>query len=322
MIQVLIPTYNRSKCIELLLRDCINLYQGELFKFVLLDSSTNDDTKALAENSEKIEYRRFEPSVKVDDKVIGAILKCTDDYYWLLGDGNLVDFNSIEHLIEKLPDFDVLEIDSINSKRNTKLLQEDFETHDDLVDFIRTRYSHLTYWGSSIVKTEAAKEIFKSGIMNKYREDTLSWWSAALVCEMISSAIELKMKPRIYTIYTKYFNSNPEKKDRSWAKGENYFLTTFRVFDKDVYMLPKYFDEVKNDIICIFRNDVLVTKSYLINLKIQNVIKLKYIMKYKNDIQHVRGYFLFIFALACIPKSFLEVAYKIRMMFNTKHANM
>lgn len=309
MIQVIIPTYNRPKCIELLLRDCINIYQGELFKFVLLDSSSNDDTKALAENSEKIEYRRFEPSVKVDDKVIGAILKCTDDYYWLLGDGNLVDFNSIEHLIEKLPDFDVLEIDSINSKRNTELLQEDFETHDDLVDFIRTRYSHLTYWGATIIKTDTANNMFKSGTMDKYREDTLSWWSATLVCEMISAALEKGRKPNIHTLFTKHFYRNPEKKDRSWAKGENYFLTTFKVFDKDVYMLPKYFDEVKNDIIRNFRDDVLVTKRYLIGLKRRGVIKLKYVLKYKNDIQHVRGYYSFIFVLACIPSFCINAAY-------------
>lgn len=309
MIQVLIPTYNRSKCIELLLRDCINLYQGELFKFVLLDSSTNDDTKALAENSEKIEYRRFEPSVKVDDKVIGAILKCTDDYYWLLGDGNLVDFNSIEHLIKKLPDFDVLEIDSINSKRNKKLLQEDFETHDDLVDFIRTRYSHLTYWGASIIKTDTAKNMFKLGTMDKYREDALSWWSATLVCEMISAALEKGREPHIYTLFTEYFYGNPGKKEQSWAKGENYFLTTFKVFDKDVYMLPKYFDDVKNDIIRIFRDDVLVTRRYLICLKRLGVIKLKYVLKYKNDIQHVRGYYSFIFSIACIPSFFINAAY-------------
>ena len=314
MIQVIIPTYNRPKCIELLLRDCINIYQGELFKFVLLDSSTNDDTKALAENSEKIEYRRFEPSVKVDDKVIGAILKCTDDYYWLLGDGNLVDFNSVEHLIEKLTDFDVLEIDSINSKRNTILLQEDFETHDDLVDFIRTRYSHLTYWGATIIKTDTAKNMFKSGTMDKYREDALSWWSATLVCEMISAALEKGIKPHIYTLFTEHFYGNPGKKEQSWAKGENYFLTTFKVFDKDVYMLPKCFNEVKNDIICIFRDDVLVTKSYLIHLKRRGVIKLKYVLKYKDDIQDIKGYFPFIFVLACIPKPCIEIAYKIHKL--------
>ena len=310
MIQVLIPTYNRSKCIELLLRDCINLYQGELFKFVLLDSSTNDDTKALAENSEIIEYRRFEPSVKVDDKVIGAILKCTDDYYWLLGDGNLVDFNSVEHLIEKLTDFDVLEIDSINSKRNTILLQEDFETHDDLVDFIRTRYSHLTYWGATIIKTDTAKNMFKSGTMDKYREDALSWWSAALVCEMISVALEKGRKPQIYTVFTKYFSGNPEKQERSWAKGENYFLTTFKVFDKDVYMLPKCFDGIKKEIICNFRDDVLATREYLIHLKRRGVIKMRYVLKYKDDIQDVNGYFPFILLLACIPNFCIEIAYQ------------
>ena len=311
MIQVIIPTYNRPKCIELLLRECIDVYQGKLFNFSILDSSTNDDTKALAENSEKIEYRRFEPSVKVDDKVIGTILKCTDDYYWLLGDGNLVDFNSVEYLIEKLPDFDVLEIDSINSKRNTKLLQEDFETHDDLIEFIRTRYSHLTYWGATIIKTDTAKNMFKSGTMDKYREDALSWWSAALVCEMISVALERGRKPQIYTLFTEHLYSNPGKKDRSWAKGENYFLTTFKVFDKDVYMLPKCFDEIKKEIICIFRDDVLATRKYLVHLKRRDVIKLRYVLKYKDDIQDVKGYFPFILILACIPTFCIEVIYKL-----------
>lgn len=321
MIQVIIPTYNRSNCIELLLRNCIDVYQGELFKFVILDSSTNDDTKDLVEISEKIEYKRFEPSVKVDDKVIGAILECSDDYYWLLGDGNLVDFKSVEYLIDKLPDFDVLEIDSVNSKRNKKSLQENCESHNDLLGFIKNRYSHLTYWGSTIVKTEIAKETFKSGLMDKYREDALSWWSATLVCEVISVAHKKRISLRIYTLFTEHFYGNPGKKEQSWAKGENYFLTTFKVFDKDVYMLPKYFDDIKDDIIRIFRDDVLVTRKYLVQLKLRGVIKLKYVLKYKDDIQHVRGYFLFIFVLACIPKLFLEVAYKIRMMFRTNHPN-
>ena len=246
MIQVIIPTYNRPKCIELLLRDCINVYQGNLFKFTILDSSPDNDTAELAKNSSKVEYKRFDPTIPVDDKVIGAIMDCFEDYYWLLGDGNLVDFNLIERIIDDVPVFDILEVSSSNSKRNTKSLHEEYEKNDDCIDFIRNRYSHLTYWGASIVKTETVKEIFESGAMNKYREDTLSWWAAALICEIISSAVANKTKPQIYTIYTKSIYGNPEKREKSWAKGENYFLTTFKVFDKDVYNLPKCFDEVKN----------------------------------------------------------------------------
>ena len=93
MIQVLIPTYNRPKCIELLLRDCISAYQGQLFKFVILDSSTNDETERLANNYSKAEYKRFDSTTEVDNKVIESIMNCFEDYYWLLGDGNLVDFN-------------------------------------------------------------------------------------------------------------------------------------------------------------------------------------------------------------------------------------
>lgn len=310
MIQVIIPTYNRPKCIELLFMDCINTYQGELFEFVILDSSTNKKTEEIVNYYGKAEYRRFDPTMKVDDKVIGALMECSEDYYWLLGDGNLVDFNSLEYIIGKLPDFDVLEVDSTNSKRNTKTLQEDYESHKDLIEFIKERYSHLTYWGSAIVKTKIAQETFRSGTMDKYREDDLSWWSAALICEMISIGFEKRIDLRIYTVFTKYFSGNPEKKERSWAKGENYFLTTFKVFDKDVYMLPKCFDEIKKEIICIFRDDVLATRKYLIHLKRRGVIKMKYVLKYKDDIQNVKGYFPFILLLACIPNFCIEIAYQ------------
>lgn len=311
MIQVLIPTYNRPKCIELLLRECINIYQGELFKFVILDSSPNDDTEILAKNSSRVEYKRFDPDVPVDDKVIGAIIDCCEDYYWLLGDGNLVDFNSFEKSIVNIPEFDILEVVPWNRKRHKNNIQDTIDANNDALVYVRDRYSHLTYWGASIIRTKKAQLLFLSGTMDKYREDALSWWSAALVCEMISNAVENKMNIMIYTIYTTYFAFNPEKKDRSWAKGENYFLTTFRVFDKDVYMLPKYFDEVKKDIIRIFRDDVLVTKRYLIGLKRRGVIKLQYVLKYRDDIKDIEGYFPFIFVLACIPKQCIEIAYTI-----------
>ncbi len=314
MIQVIIPTYNRPKCIELLLRDCINIYQGELFKFVLLDSSTNDDTKALAENSEKIEYKRFDPTVPMDDKVIGAMMDCCEEYYWLLGDGNLVDFNSFEKLIGIISDFDVLEVDSVHSKRNTNSIQESFEINNDLINYIRDRYSHLTYWGASIVRTSSAQELFLSGVMDKYRKDSICWWTPAMICEMIASDMGNEIETKILSIYTKLFYSNPEKKDRSWAKGESYFVTTFRVFDKDVFMLPECFEAVKNDIIRIFRDDVLANRSYLIHLKRRGVIKLKYVLKYKDDIQDIKGYFPFMFVLACIPKPCIEIAYKIHKL--------
>lgn len=310
MIQVIIPTYNRSKCIELLLKECIDVYHGIQFKFVILDSSTNNETENITKNYSKVEYRRFDSTIKVDDKVIGSILECCEDYYWLLGDGNLVDFSSIEYLIGRLPDFDVLEVDSSNSKRNIKTLEEDYESHDDLLEYIKNRYSHLTYWGATIVKTKTTQEIFRSGTMDKYREDDLSWWSAALICEMISISLEKELKPRIYTLFTKAFYNNPEKKEQSWANGENYFLTTFKVFDKDVYMLPQCFNDVKKDIIKIFRDDFLVTKTYLVHLKRRGVIKMRYVLKYKDAIQDVNGYFPFILMLACIPNFCIEIACK------------
>lgn len=311
MIQVIIPTYNRPKCIELLLRDCINVYRGTLFKFTILDSSPNDDTEKLAKKSSRARYKRFDHTIPADDKAIGEIMDCCEEYYWLLGDGNLVDFNSAEKLIGSIPKFDVLEIDSVFSKRNTMSLQEEYETHDALLDFIKTRYSHLTYWGASIVKTELTKSIFKSGKMNRYREDSTSWWSAALIAEMISDDMAKGETTKIFTLFTSCMRGNPQKKDQGWTFGENYYYLTFEIFDKDVYMLPTCFDEIKDEIIRIFRDDTMATKRKLIHLKRRGVIKLEYVLKYKKSIQDVNGYFGFIFVLACMPNFCIEVAYKI-----------
>lgn len=311
MIQVIIPTYNRPKCIEFLLKDCINVYQGFLFKFAILDSSTNNETKDLLKQSCITEYKRFDSSVPVDEKVISTIMECNEEFYWLLGDRNMVNFTEIEKLILTLPEYDILEISQVCSKRNSKNLQEDFEQNDDLINYIKNRYSHLTYWGASIIRTSKAKELFFSGMMDKYREDIISWWTPAMICEIIANYLKKGVKINILSIYTNLIYSNSDKRDKSWTKGESYFVTTFRVFDKDVYMLPKCFDEVKNDIIRIFRDDFLVTKRYLIYLKQRGVIKLRYVLKYKNDIQDIRGYFSFIFMLACIPNFCIAVPLQV-----------
>ena len=118
-------------------------------------------------------------------------------------------------------------------------------------------------------------------------------------------------RTKVGTLYTKAFKGNPGKKDRSWAKGEKYFLTTFEVFNRDVKFLPKMFFSVKKDIIKNFRDDLLVSKRYLVQLKMEGVLSHQYVKKYKKEIQVINGYYLFMLLLSFTPNALLIVLRKI-----------
>lgn len=305
MIQVIIPTYNREVCIQNFITQSIVPYVGKLFNFLILDSSTNDITNKICVkcNSKKLKYRRIDSKVQPDDKVIKAIMNCTDEYYWLLGDGNLVNFNEIERLflLYDFNKFDILEVDSDKSKRRGTNESDNFIIRDDLINYIASNFTYLTYWGSSIIKTKRAKDFFLNGTMNKYRQDSLSWWSSCIICEMISLDFQNNTLTPIVSLYTKYIKGNPGKTDRSWAKGEKYYYTTFEVFNRDVALLPSMFSNVKNEIIKNFRDDELVSKRYLIKLKIRGVLTPKYIIKYKKEINIIKGYYGLMLFIAYVP---------------------
>lgn len=317
MIQVIIPTYNRPLCIQYLIEKSLNQYTGDLFEFLVLDSSTNEETQKLIDRlgyKSNLIYQKIDSAVQPDDKVINAVTACRTEYYWLFGDGNLADFNAIESILKNLAysQYDVVEIENATSKRNLKGGKEGFFREEDLIAYIASNFTHLTYWGATIIKTEKAKYLFKSGRMDKYRQDELSWWCACLICEMIDyQGVE---DTSIGIFYTKDLAGNPGKRDRSWAKGEKYFITTFEVFNRDVDMLPSLFEPVKCKIIKNFRDDCLVRKGYLIQLKLDNVLKPEYVWKYRKDIQAVEGYYLFMLTLSITPDFLLKA---IRGLYKT-----
>lgn len=316
MIQVIIPTYNRASCIRNLIERSIMPYEGVLFSFLILDSSTNADTEKMCTKAgEKcnFEYHRVEPTVQPDDKVIGAIEKCKAEYYWVFGDGNLADFNRLEckFLEINYSCYDIMEIDFIDSKRNPSFENECFIKPTNLLTYVASHFTYLTYWGSSIIRTNRAHVFFQSGKMNKYRQDVLSWWSPCLVCEIIGADMDIGSSTSICSIYTNCLGLNDEKKERSWANGEQYYITTFRVFNRDVALLPSRFNSIKQDIIKTFRSDLLVSKRYLLHLKYNGVLNLQYVRKYKKDIQAVKGDYLFMLALSVVPCAMLNVINRI-----------
>lgn len=316
MIQVIVPTYNRASCMQNLIMQSIMPYKGKIFSFLILDSSIDDNTEKLCAqvvHNNNFVYKRIKDSVQPDDKVIDAIKRCKDDYYWLFGDGNLANFNELETLLLDMnySRYTVLEIDVINSKRNPIYNTACTMVQKNLMEYIPLHFTYLTYWGSSIIRTKQAKELFQCGRMDKYRQDVLSWWSPCLICEIISTDMDIGVQTDICSIYTSFFGLNDAKKERSWAHGEQYYITTFEVFNRDVKLLPSKFDSIKYDIIKSFRDDLLVSKRYLLHLKYSGVLQVRYVKKYKKDIKVVNSDYWFMLFLSVMPCAVLKEFNKI-----------
>lgn len=152
MIEVIIPTYNFPDRMVNVVEGSLKKYNGKEFKITILDSSTNDDTLNLVKpmlSNPIFKYQRIDSSLNSDQKSIQYIKECKEDYYWLLGDGNIVNFNEVEkQLINlKYENYDVVVTDF--ATRHKDLEKDSYKVHEykDGLAFVETDYSYWTYWG-------------------------------------------------------------------------------------------------------------------------------------------------------------------------------
>lgn len=302
-ITVIIPTYNRPECIQYLLDYSLKQYHGHLFCFEVHDSSLNSKTRDLIEafneqpNSFKIKYFLYDSAIRVDIKVVNAIKKVVSDYFYIFGDGTFLDFNLLEKAILEnlLNGFDILDIESVNRigylDQDSSFLPNSIKQEKDYVLFAKKYFSHLTYWGASIVRTKFFSYVFESNLIDKYLVFNLSWWLPCCLLDCMSYQNHKSLSSRLFVSYFSFISANPKKKAHSWTKGENYFVTTFYVLNRNLELLPPDYDGVKKEMVDFFRRDCLVNKNTLIQLRIEKTLQTRLVRKYKEDIDFIPGYF-------------------------------
>lgn len=324
---VIIPTYNHPEMIYDIVYQTIDVYKGELFEFEIHDGSTNDETKNIIESycnlgRKNIKYCRYDSKISLDEKCKIAIEKNPYDYFMLLGDGNLYDFNNLDEQLRK-NDYKKCNVVNLEpfcrtefNKDNGALLNVAIE-YGDPIKYSKY-YSHLTYFGGAIYKTDFIKRAFDREYYKVCREDNISWW--IVVC-IFNRLIELKNENKstlCSMLYVDGLNGNAKKKDHTWADKEKYFIITFKIFNKDLNLLYDEYDDVKKDIVRTFRDDSLATRGYLLVKRINKDINLKLVRKYGKDIQYVEGYYGYMIALSLTPAFLLKVLRKLRKIIKNK----
>lgn len=307
MITVIIPTYNRVNCIKNLFDKCISKYSGFLFCFEIHDSSESDEVKNIChyhKDIRNVKYYRYSSQILVDKKVIEAIKNINTNYFWLLGDGNLVDFNEFEYVLLKnnFSEYNVINIDEIKRKdylnKDKYFIENIIYNYKNPVEYARKYFSRLTYWGASIVKTDYCKNI----LLDNFEIYKNPWWLPYIIFKLIDDNYKKKEVFRIGVVYTRYLYYNLEKKDHWWTNDEKYYIYVFLKFNNIIELLPQTYDKEKDNIIISFRKDRLVSNSYLLHLRSKGVINKFFIKKYKNEIIRVDGFYYKMIFFSYIPR--------------------
>ncbi len=316
VVTVLIPT-NRYLCLRELLEKSIAKYQGEFFRFEIHDSSADDKIETLIESHcgakrDLIRYQRYPSTISVDEKAMLAIQNVTTQFFWLMGDGNLVDFGKMELLLrEEIGKYTVIDIESVNRighmGQDRWCESEKIYSYTDVNVYAAKYFSHLTYWGAQIVKTRYYRQCYENGILDKYRKHGIPWWIACTLFDLLACSVGSGEKVLLGVVYTNSMRSNPQKEDHWWTGTECYYDYTFSKFNRGVALLSDHYSQTtKEKIIWTFRTDALVSHYYLIHLRAVDNLKTEMLQKYKKEIAILPGFYRRIYLYHLMPRGIAQ----------------
>lgn len=309
-ISVIIPTFNRIESIIPII-SYINQYKGELFSFEIHDSSSNLDILNLIKEKNienKIKYYHYKPEIDVDIKTVNAILKCNSEYVWLLGDGLIVDFDTIELNLRDIffESFSIIEVIPRKKKHPIRC-----SVVNDCGLFFKDHFSHITFWGATIIRKELFVNFFNKVDDTNIYVTSMRWWIAQIVFTYLNQET-LNLENNICCFFkTASIFNNPNKKDHWWTTDEKYYQWAITMLNKCVFSLPEMYNPFKKSAVKNFRKDKLMTIKYFIKMRSINMLNIDLTRKYKNDIKYVSGFYWKMVLISCLPVHFCNLINQI-----------
>ena len=170
-IEIAIVTYNRSDILRKWMENCLDQAFKYSFAISVYDSSTNSETEQLIKSmNEKydhaIKYEHLKSSIRIDDKVIHAILNTDFEYVWPCGDSYIIDFEDIAKKVipfyEKKYDFMCLYKDTGSDN--------DGKSYADPREFFTECFWHSTWLGGLIFKRSLWSELDDNVLLKEYQK--------------------------------------------------------------------------------------------------------------------------------------------------------
>ena len=160
MLDIVIPTYNRSKLLKYLLEDIYRICIELSITIYILDDSTDKKTEIYCKNlllkGFPIKYKKNQPSLGHDKNLIAALKSSNSNYIWLLGDSIIVDESAIKkiHSLCLKSQYDII---SMNADRRD--LDITSGKYDDSDFILKELGWHLTLTGATVYSRNVLKNI-------------------------------------------------------------------------------------------------------------------------------------------------------------------
>lgn len=302
ILEIVVPTYNRPKCIEYFIEK-IQLYnKGEYpYSVSIFDSSTNSDTEKIVLGSAvaNISYIKMDSSINVDEKTLLCLREAKSDFVLLTGDGFMPNVPNIFSSIDfENSEFEIITLYKENQKSfYKKYLKNGYK---DKEDFFRKDFCKLTMYGGSICR----KEIFERMDIN---EMVSKFYGTGLIypCTLANYA-----KGPFLAKLGNYFTYVPYKRHSGWIDDKK----GIEIWTKNLYEAVKKLDNVfSEETICYIYKKCgkftrFLTVKGLMGFRSKDNFNCKILKKYKFYFKKCKACSMFSAYLIAITPKFVFVA--------------
>lgn len=171
-LSICIATYNREKYLKeslniLLLNQTKSNFN---FEIVIVDGASTDNTEDVInyyKNYLNIKYIKLLEKGGIDKDFDISVRNASSEFCWLLPDDDIVSYNSIEFIFNKLSEYKNIDLMILNSNcwnydLNTQLNEKNIAIYDDVYinnndfqnDLFKITNHYLSYIGAIIIKKE------------------------------------------------------------------------------------------------------------------------------------------------------------------------
>lgn len=305
-LEIVIPTYNRPKCIESYLIH-LNKYYGKYdFGVYIIDSGTDCETEKVVKKYSYVRYEKINSNIDVDEKTIYALKKTIGNFVFLCGDGYALNVDMVFETISFDNSIDIYALyDKRWSKSRTNYVKKINKFfYEEKKDFFIDHFGMLTLYGGSIVNRKVIDKINFEYVVKKYGGYCFIY--PCTIAEYSIGNFEVHLN--------NYLEEINEKKYPGWILNKQAVKVWAKYFCYSVDLLSNIFS--KEDINKIIKNNFkendFFTIKGLIWLRTTNNYSLKIYKTYKNEINRVISCnkFIAIF-IAIFPKKIFLIFRRI-----------
>ena len=298
---VIIPTRNRSDCINYYLEEVVNKSSVKEIDYVIWDSSDNAETKQIVENFRKngfenVFYEFYDEVLEenaIDWKVYYAAKKYSKLYEYInfSSDATIIDYDV---LLPKINYFMKEQYQLIVFDRE-KLLDFDLRKYSDSCVLLKECCWRMTCLSATIVSGEFLCRVLSTSPMSSVGFPGF-WLPMAYF-----DALKGDRCKAVYVVEQNSWYPNRYLKDSFWKTSGDLLWQWGKIWSEAIYSLPRQYNCIKKEVILsLDQYTGMFSIKHLVSSQRWENITIKKIKKYKEYIKSVTKTDIVIFYLIAI----------------------